>query len=115
MRRKFELTIFPHFSSGEANPDAVLIKQILVKADGDFEIPQTSALEHDVTGGMLGKLQCGRDIVLNGVPVFLTRAGSPEMQKICVGTPSYLTSPLVSSGKTDLMNTTVLRVPLQRP
>lgn len=73
-------------SSGEINASARLIPEIEVGLDGSYSLPETSALSHDVTGGMLGKLQSGRDIALRGIPVFLTKAGSDEMLQICTGT-----------------------------
>lgn len=81
--------------SGATNPEAILIPEILVDSQGNYSIPKTSALNHDVTGGMLGKLECGRDIAMGGVPVYLTKAGSEEMLQICQGThffPVYETA-----------------------
>jgi isopentenyl phosphate kinase len=62
-----------------------LISKIDVDSNGKYSIPKTSNLTHDVTGGMLGKLECGKDIAMNGIPVYLTRAGSDSMYQICHG------------------------------
>lgn len=68
-----------------SEPDAQLIKEILVDVDGSVSFPQTSIAEHDVTGGILGKLQCAVAMARCGVPVVIVEAGSSYAEVALAG------------------------------
>ena len=50
-------------------PNASLLREIIVQPTGDFVLPQTDQHLHDVTGGILKKIECARDLALMGCAV----------------------------------------------
>ena len=52
-----------------SQPGSMLLREILVMPNGEMQFPQTSALEHDVTGGVQKKLEVARDLTIGGATV----------------------------------------------
>ena len=51
-------------------PNASLLREIIVQPiSGDFLLPQTDQHLHDVTGGIMKKIECARDLALMGCVV----------------------------------------------
>jgi isopentenyl phosphate kinase len=75
----------PPFIEGKSNPEASLIPEIQVFADGSFEMPETTISCVDVSGGMAGKLAAAASTAARGTPVFIVKGGSEDMIQACLG------------------------------
>ena len=73
--------------------DAKLIKEIVVQKDGSISLnAQTSIAEHDVTGGIKGKIECAVEIAKMGIPVVICEMGTEHsMQALRGEFPSVCT------------------------
>jgi len=60
----------------DGDPDARLIREIAVAADGDFEIPETDTAAHDSTGGIATKIKSAVDVAIRGTRVCIVKAGT---------------------------------------
>jgi len=84
----FLTDVFGVYDRPPTEKDAKLLETIeLEQADG---IPLcnpifTCSLQHDVTGGMSGKLDNSIEIARRGIPVFIAKAGSPFSLAACKG------------------------------
>jgi len=69
-----------------SKPNSALISEIIVKKSGKFDMPQTSVLDIDVTGGIEGKLKTAARIANKGIKVFFANSSSESAIQACLGT-----------------------------
>ena len=50
-------------------PNANLLREMMVQPNGELFLPQTDQHLHDVTGGIMKKIECARDLALMGCKV----------------------------------------------
>lgn len=76
------------FNKPPSEQGAKLLKQVSISSDGHLcDNVQTSSVTHDVTGGILTKLQAAQDIVCQSqgqTRVFICKIGSDESDRLCV-------------------------------
>ena len=73
-----------------SEPPPVLVKRILVHADGTWDAPEisTSTHSHDVTGGIKQKIMAAVEIASAlGIPVYIVKAGSRDAELAIRGQP----------------------------
>mmetsp|Transcript_9522 Transcript_9522/g.14296 ORF Transcript_9522/g.14296 Transcript_9522/m.14296 type:complete len:325 (+) Transcript_9522:166-1140(+) len=79
------------FDRPPSSPEAKLISRIGVASNGEIELKlETSKAEHDVTGGIKGKLACASSIVAaHNVGVFIGGVDSEATSRVLLGIDNY--------------------------
>jgi isopentenyl phosphate kinase len=88
------------FDKPPNSPDATLLKEISLDADGMANDVEYSLPEVDVTGGMASKLTRASNIAQMNIPVFVVGSSAEEIRQACTegktngkGTKIFSTSP----------------------